>query len=98
MRQLSRASWTSAKVRNARRANTSAFRLRWKRSFLPRPWGWRGLACTTPKLEQPNLQRGPANARRVTPRGAIVDVEGLRQAITAAGIDQMPLHSATLAL
>src|SRR3954467_8665214 len=34
---------------SAERAQSKHFRvqLRWKRSFLPRPWGWRGLACTT---------------------------------------------------
>src|SRR5262249_23257368 len=49
---------------------------------------------TDAKLEQPNAKSGPALSRRVTPRSAVVDEEGLRQPVTTERQLQSALHGA----
>ena len=85
MRQASRARCTSGRVRKGRMANTSALRVRWKRSFLPRLCGWHGLAWITrmPSLSSQTfslVQRAP----EVSPQGEPLSmIEGVGETIAA---------------
>src|ERR1051325_1039410 len=48
------------------------------------------------ELEQPDAELGPGLLQRVTPRSAIIDEHGLRQAVAAEGRLQMPLNGRAL--